>query len=119
MTSKKLTPFRRRQLTIERLVKGAVDNKSRQFWKIQMKMLNELEEKYSLEFLEVLTLDFQVDQMASLGHKNFKSKIDRKWRNFNFKVDLSKYTVYDISEKCGKDYESIYNKPKNTKDLFK
>ena len=34
-------------------------------------------------------------------------------------VDFSKYVVYDISEKCGKDYESIYNKPKNTKDLFK
>jgi hypothetical protein len=27
--------------------------------------------------------------------------------------------VYDMGEKCGKDYESIYNKPKNTKDLFK
>jgi len=45
--------------------------------------------------------------------------MDRKWKNFNFKVDFSKYIVYDMGEKCGKDYESIYNKPKSTKDLLK
>jgi hypothetical protein len=45
--------------------------------------------------------------------------MDRKWRNFNFKVDLSKYDKYPLGEKSGKDYIHTDNKPKNTKDLFK
>ena len=96
MTSKKLTPHRRRQLTIERLVKGAVDNKSRQFWKIQMKMLNELEEKYSLEFLEVLTLDFQVDQIASLSIKTLKHKLTESGVILTLKLTYRniQYTIY-------------------------
>ena len=45
--------------------------------------------------------------------------MDRKWRNFNFKVDLSKYDPIILGEKTGKDYVSSDNKPKNTKDLLK
>ena len=43
----------------------------------------------------------------------------RKWNNFNFKVDFNKYKQHNIGEKSGKDFVSIENKPKNTKDLFK
>ena len=45
--------------------------------------------------------------------------MDRKWNNFNFKVDFSKYKQHNIGEKSGKDFVSIDYKPKNTKDLFK
>ena len=44
---------------------------------------------------------------------------NRKWRNFNYKVDHSKYDTYSIGEKSGKDYVHLDNKPKNTKDLLK
>ena len=84
-----------------------------------MKLLKDLEARYCLDFLEIVTFPKKYDSLVYLVSKELKSTMDRKWRNFNFKVDFSKYTIYDISEKCGKDYESIYNKPKNTKDLFK
>jgi len=118
MTLKKLTPHRRRQLIIQRLVEVPKDKK-RFFWAAQMKMLKTLEARYSLDFLEVVTFPKKYDSLAYLVSDALKETMDKKWRNFNFKVDFSKYTVYDISEKCGKDYESIYNKPKSTKDLFK
>lgn len=45
--------------------------------------------------------------------------MDRKWKNFNYKVDFSKYDTYTIGQKIGKDYTPNDDKPKNTKDLFK
>ena len=45
--------------------------------------------------------------------------MDRKWRNFNFKADLSKYDTFNLGEKTGNDYIPVDNKPKNTKELFK
>lgn len=91
----------------------------RAFWSREMMFLKKLEERYSLEFLQIVTFPKKYDSLAYLVSDALKETMDRKWKNFNFKVDFSKYTIYDISEKCGKDYESIYNKPKNTKDLFK
>jgi len=118
MTSKKLTPHKRKLLIIERLVEVPKLQK-RFFWAAQMKMLKNLEERYSLDFLEIVTFPKKYDSLAYLVSEALKETMDKKWRNFNFKVDFSKYTIYDISDKCGKDYESIYNKPKNTKDLLK
>jgi hypothetical protein len=45
--------------------------------------------------------------------------MDRKWKNFNFKVDLSKYDPFILGEKTGKDYIPTDYKPKSTKDLLK
>ena len=118
MTSKKLTPHKRRQLTIGRLVDVPKAQK-RFFWAREMKLFKDLEERYSLDFLEIVTFPKKYDSLAYLVSKELKDTMDRKWRNFNFKVDFSKYDSYSLGEKCGKDYIPADNKPKNTKDLFK
>lgn len=117
MKSKKKTPHKKRQEAIERLLEIPESNKNN-FWKIQMKLLKTFEERYSLEFIEAFTFYKKVDSLAYFLSEELKTIVDTKWRNFNFKVDLSKYDTYVISEKSGKDYQSRYNKPKNTKDLF-
>jgi len=118
MTLKKLTPHRRRQLAIERLVEVPKTQK-RFFWSREMKLLKDLEARYSLDFLEILTFPKKYDSLAYIISKELRSTMDRKWSNFNFKVDFSKYNQHDIGEKSGKDFVSIDYKPKNTKDLFK
>jgi hypothetical protein len=118
MTSKKLTPHRRRQLAIQRLIEVPKVQK-RFFWAREMKLLKDLEARYSLDFLEIVTFPKKYDSLAYLVSKELKTTMDRKWRNFNFKVDLSKYKTYSLGEKCGKDHTVKHNKPRNTKDLFK
>jgi len=118
MTSKKLTPHKRRQLAIQRLVEVPKAQK-RFFWAREMKLLKDLEARYSLDFLEIVTFPKKYDSLAYLVSKELKSTMNRKWQNFNFKVDFSKYESYPLGEKYGKDYIPSDNKPKNTKDLFK
>ncbi len=118
MTSKKLTPHRRRQLAIERLIEVPKTQK-RFFWAREMKLLKDLEARYSLDFLEIVTFPKKYDSLSYFISKEVKPTMNRKWRNFNFKVDLSKYKTYSLGEKCGKDYIAKHNKPRNTKDLFK
>ena len=118
MTLKKLTPHRRRQLAIERLV-DIPKTQKRFFWSREMKLLKDLEARYSLDFLEIVTFPKKYDSLAYLVSKELKKTMDKKWRNFNFKVDLSKYDRYTLGEKSGKDYIHTNNKPKSTKDLFK
>ena len=84
-----------------------------------MKLFKDLEARYSLDFLEIVTFPKKYDSLAYIVCKELKETMDKKWRNFNFKVDLSKYDRYPLGEKSGKDYFHIDNKPKNTKDLFK
>jgi hypothetical protein len=118
MTSKKLTPHKRRQLTIGRLVK-VPNTQKRFFWAREMKLLKDLEARYSLEFLEVVTFPKKYDSLTYLVSNELKSTMDRKWKNFNFKVDLSKYDPFILGEKTGKDYIPTDYKPKSTKDLLK
>ena len=118
MTLKKLTPHRRRQLAIEILV-NIPKTQKRFFWSREMKLLKDLEARYSLDFLEIVTFPKKYDSLVYLVSKELKETMDKKWRNFNFKVDLSKYDRYSLGENSGKDYIHIDNKPKSTKDLFK
>tara|TARA_S200002703_G_C3741670_1_gene228081 strand:+ start:552 stop:908 length:357 start_codon:yes stop_codon:yes gene_type:complete len=118
MTLKKLTPHKRRQAVIGKLVE-VPDKQKRLFWAKEMKLLKDLEARYSLQFLEIVTFPKKYDSLAYLVSKELKDTMDRKWRNFNFKVDFSKYDSYSLGEKCGKDYIPADYKPKNTKDLFK
>jgi len=118
VTLKKLTPHKRRQLTIGRLVDIPKIQK-KFFWAREMKLLKDLEERYSLDFLEIVTFPKKYDSLAYLVSKELKDTMDRKWRNFNFKVDLSKYDSIVLGEKTGKDYIPSDNKPKNTKELLK
>ena len=118
MTLKKLTPHKKRQSIISRLVDVPATQK-RFFWAREMKLLKDLEARYSLDFLQIVTFPKKYDSLAYLVSKALKDTMDKKWRNFNFKVDFSKYDSPILGEKTGKDYVSIDNKPKNTKDLFK
>ena len=95
------------------------DKGKRSFWSREMMFLKKLEKRYSLEFLQIVTFPKKYDSLAYLVSDALKPTMDRKWKNFNFKVDFSKYDVHNIGEKTGKDYISDNNKPKNTKDLFK
>tara|TARA_E500000318_G_C3567740_1_gene216449 strand:- start:650 stop:1006 length:357 start_codon:yes stop_codon:yes gene_type:complete len=118
MTSKNLTPHKRRQYIINRLI-DVPKTQKRFFWAREMKLLKDLEARYSLDFLEIITFPKKYDSLAYIVCKELKETMDRKWRNFNYKVDHSKYDTYSIGEKSGKDYVRLDNKPKNTKDLLK
>ena len=118
MTLKKLTPHRRRQLAIERLIEVPKTQK-RFFWAREMKLLKDLEARYCLDFLEIVTFPKKYDSLSYFISKEVKPTMNRKWNNFNFKVDFSKYDSILLGEKTGKDYIPSDNKPKNTKDLFK
>tara|TARA_R110002153_G_scaffold84921_3_gene212496 strand:+ start:509 stop:865 length:357 start_codon:yes stop_codon:yes gene_type:complete len=118
MTLNKLTPHKRRQALIGKLIEVPKTQK-RFFWAREMKLLKDLEVRYSLDFLEIVTFPKKYDSLAYLVSKELKATMDRKWRNFNFKVDLSKYDTIILGEKTGKDYVSSDNKPRNTKDLLK
>ena len=118
MTSKKLTPHKRRQLIIERLVEVPKTQK-KFFWAREMKLLKSLEERYSLDFLEIVNFPKRYDSLTYMISKELKSTMDKKWNNFNFKVDFSKYEQHNIGKKSGKDFVSTDYKPRNIKDLFK
>jgi len=118
MTLKKLKPHKRRQAVIGKLI-DVPSVQKRFFWAREMKLLKDLEARYSLDFLEIVTFPKKYDSLAYIVSKALKDTMDRKWRNFNFKVDLSKYDTIILGEKTGKDYVPSDNKPKNTKDLLK
>ena len=118
MMSKNLTPHKRRQAVIGRLVEVPKDQK-KFFWAREMKFLKDLEARYSLEFLEIASFPKKYDSLAYLVSEPLKEPMNKKWRNFNFRIDPSKYDPIILGEKTGNDYVPVYNKPKNTKELFK
>lgn len=87
----------------------------RLFYMREMKFLNDLCDRYSLEFMNIVTFDRKFDSLAYLVSNKLKESLDQKFRAFNFKVDLSKYESYDLGEKVGSDaditkkYKSIKN----------
>ena len=79
------------------------DKGRRPFFAREMKMLNDLCERYSLEFMNIVNFGKKFDSLAYLVSDKLKSTLDEKFRAFNLRVDLSKYEVYNIGEKCGED----------------
>lgn len=118
MTSKKLTPHKRRQAAIERLV-DIPKTQKRFFWAREMKLFKDLESRYSLDFLEIIHFPKKYDSLAYIVSKELKLTMDRKWNNFNFKINEDKYDKFSLGEKTGEDFRQKSSKPKNTKDLFK
>ena len=80
-------------------------------------MLNDLCERYSLEFMDVVDFGKKFDSLAYLVSDKLREALDQKFRAFNFRVDLSKYEVYDIGEKAGKD-KAVPIKRKTVKDFL-
>ena len=73
------------------------------FYSREFKLLNTLIDRYSLEFMNVVTFNKKFDSLSYLVSDKLKETLDRKFRAFNFKIDLSRYDVYDIGEKVGED----------------
>lgn len=89
----------------------------RLFYMREMKFLNILCERYSLEFMNIVTFDKKFDSLAYLVSEKLKDTLDRKYRAFNFKVDFSKYVTYNIGDKVGEDRE-LQSKLKTIKDFL-
>ena len=89
----------------------------RPFFAREMKMLNDLCGRYSLEFMDIVDFGKKFDSLAYLVSDKLKDALDQKFRAFNFKVDLSKYEVYHIGEKTGKDAK-VVPKIKTVKDFL-
>lgn len=89
----------------------------RLFYMREMKLLNDLCERYSLEFMNIFSFDKKVDSLAYFVSDKLEETLDRKFRAFNFRVDLSKYTDYDIGEKVGED-PTVEKKIKSLKDFL-
>ena len=70
-----------------------------------MKILNDLCERYSEEFMNIVSFDKKFDSLSYIVCDKLKLKMDLKFAAFNFKIDSSKYKVYPIGEKIGEDIE--------------
>jgi hypothetical protein len=75
----------------------------RLFYMREMKMLNDLCDRYSAEFMNIVSFDKKFDSLAYLVSDKLKETLDKKFRAFNFKVDSSKYDEYTIGDKVGAD----------------
>ena len=99
-----------------RLVEQPTSNK-RFFFAREMKMLNDLCERYSEEFMSIVSFNKKFDSLAYLVSPKLKGLLDQKFRAFNYVVDKSKYPTYTIGEKSGED-KIINKKIKTTKDFL-
>jgi hypothetical protein len=91
---------------------------SRVFYMKEMTLLNSLIERYSEEFVLALKLPKKYDSMAIIICDAYKQQLDKKFRDFNYKIDLSKYEEVILSEvKSGEDARVII-KPKTIKDFL-
>ena len=93
------------------------DKGRRPFFAREMKMLNDLCERYSQEFMAIASFSKKFDSLAYLVSEKLKKRLDEKFRAFNFKVDLSKYKTYNIGEKVGADGNAP-RKNKTIKDFL-
>ena len=93
------------------------DKGRRPFFAREMKILNDLCDRYSLDFMRIVSFSKKVDSLAYYASPKLKEVLNEKFRAFNFNVDFSKYIVYNIGEKTGED--SLVNfKKKTIKDFL-
>lgn len=88
----------------------------RLFYMREMKILNDLCERYSEEFMNIVSFDKKFDSLSYIVCDKLKMKMDLKFAAFNFKIDFSKYESYTIGDKVGVDTE--VNKEKKTTKQF-
>ncbi|NVM34354.1 MAG: hypothetical protein HWN81_02085 [Candidatus Lokiarchaeota archaeon] len=87
------------------------------FYAREMKLLNDLCNRYSLEFMNVVSFYRKLDSLAYLLSPKLRDTMDKKWRAFNYKLDKSKYKEYNIGDKIGKD-KNIKKEIKTTRDFL-
>ena len=89
----------------------------RLFYMREMKILNNLCERYSEEFMNIVSFDQKFESLAYIVCDKLKMKMDLKFAAFNFRVDSSKYESYSIGDKIGEDIE-VKSKKKTTKQFL-
>ena len=89
----------------------------RLFYMREMKILNNLCERYSEEFMNIVSFDKKFDSLSYIVCDKLKLKMDLKFAAFNFKIDFSKYESYTIGDKVGIDAE-VNKKKKTTKQFL-
>ena len=94
----------------------APEKQKRFFFAREMKMLNSLCERYSLEFMNIVNFGKKFDSLAYLTSPKLRGKLDEKFRAFNYKFDNNKYPEYNIGEKVGED--QIITRTKKTTKKF-
>lgn len=90
----------------------------RVFYAREMKILNDLCERYSLEFMDIVKFP-KKESLAYMSSNALRKKMDRKWRAFNYVRDETQFPpMVELSEeKCGEDIK-WERKPKTTKDFL-
>jgi hypothetical protein len=90
----------------------------RVFYAREMKILNTLCERYSLEFMDIVKFP-KKESLAYMASDALRPKMDRKWRAFNYVPDESLYPekVELSDEKHGKDLKRT-KRPKTVKDFL-
>lgn len=87
------------------------------FYAREMKLLNDLCNRYSLEFMNVVTFWKKLNSLSYLLSPKLRETMDKKWRAFNYKLDKNKYQEYNIGEKVGEDL-NLKKNIKTTKDFL-
>lgn len=87
------------------------------FYAREMKLLNDLCNRYSLEFMDVVKFSKKFYSLSYLVSPKLRETMDKKWRAFNYKLDKSKYEEYNIGEKTGEDI-NIKKEIKTTRDFL-
>ena len=93
------------------------NTEKRFFYAREMKMLNDLCNLYSLEFMDIVSFEKKFDSLAYLVSPKLRNTLDQKFRAFNYVVDKTRYPTYTIGEKYGDD-KKIAKKIKTTKDFL-
>lgn len=109
-----------KKISKTKILKSLIDappKSSPEFFMREMKMLNTLCERYSLEFMNVVNLKQRPDSLAYFVSGKLKKVLDQKFNAFNFKVDDSRYEDYHLGEKFGEDVV-IEPKHKSIKQLL-
>lgn len=93
------------------------DKQKRIFYAREMKFLNALCERYSLEFMNIVDFGRKFDSLAYLVSPKLKTTLDVKFRAFNYKFDKDQYPSYNLGEKSGEDRKAT-TKPKTIRDFL-
>jgi hypothetical protein len=90
----------------------------RPFWAREMTFLKKLEEKYSLDFLKVLSFPRKFDSLAILLTGPLAVEVESRWKQFHFRPSMTvPKKIEKDADKFGDDV-TIASEPKTIKDFL-
>lgn len=117
MSRKKIKQSLNKKTLLKKFV-NIPEKGSRLFYMKEMTLLNSLIERYSEEFVLALKLPKKYDSMAIIVCEAYKEQIDRKFKDFTYRTDHTKYDEIILAEeKLGEDFNLI-NKPKTIRHFL-